>query len=71
MRFDDQVAVVTGAGDGLGKQYASLLAARGARVVVNDIGGSVTGMARAPKRRRLPHSRFAIRAVRPSRTATA
>jgi NAD(P)-dependent dehydrogenase (short-subunit alcohol dehydrogenase family) len=43
LRYDGQTVVVTGAGGGLGRDYAVFFGSRGANVVVNDLGGSFKG----------------------------
>ena len=49
--LDGRVAIITGAGRGLGREHALLFAAEGAKVVVNDLGGDMHGDGRRPERR--------------------
>jgi NAD(P)-dependent dehydrogenase (short-subunit alcohol dehydrogenase family) len=70
VRFDDRVAIITGAGGGLGRQHALLLASRGAAVVVNDLGGNPDGTGSGHTMAELVCKEIEAGVGRPSRTTT-
>ncbi len=70
VRFEDKVVIVTGAGGGLGRAHALLFARQGAKVLVNDLGGSAQGKGPTPRQQTGWSPKSVRRAASPRPTTT-
>ena len=68
--LDGRVVLITGAGRGIGREHALLMASEGTKIVVNDLGGGVDGSAKTQDPQRKLPKRSAIWAVKPQPTTT-